>query len=359
MDKIEVSLKQYSYPIFIGNELFQNIDFFWPLQKGDSVVLITSITVSSLYLDKIFSTLTQADIMVNRIILPDGERTKSWSELNNIITFLLHNNYNRNVILVAIGGGVIGDLTGFVASIYQRGVRYIQIPTTLLAQVDASVGGKTGINHILGKNMIGSFYQPISVLIDSSCLQTLSAREFSAGLAEIIKYGIALDGVFFSWLEDHLDDILSLNAYVVIDCIKRCCELKSKVVSIDEYDHNIRSLLNFGHTFGHAIESYLDYKDWLHGEAVSAGMMMAIKVAAYIKVFDECNIERICTLLLRSKLPVYGPRQMLPKDYLFYMHRDKKNMNHKLSLVLPIDIGNAVIFNDITDDVIVSSIMNH
>lgn len=357
MERIIVELKNRSYPIIIANGLFKQSSSFWPLKNGDIAVFITNECVAPIYLKRLCNVLNMSGIITDQLILPDGEQNKSLRMLNKIFTKLLVQNYDKNTVLIALGGGVIGDLTGFAASVYQRGIRFIQAPTTLLAQVDASIGGKTGVNHVLGKNMIGSFYQPISVVIDLDSLYTLNDKEFSSGLSEIIKYAIALDSVFFYWLENNLDDLLKLNSKSLMYCISHCCKLKASIIIQDEREHSIRSVLNLGHTYGHAIESYLKYKKWSHGEAVSAGIMLAVNTALHLGQFNNIqDIERIQLLLKRANLPVCGPIDMKPKDYIKYMMRDKKSRLNQINLVLPISIGHARIFVNVDRDLILRSI---
>lgn len=357
MEKVIVRLGKRSYPIFIGCGLFDDISFCWPLSKGDRVLFVTDDCVASIYLDVLCKALVKFNIEIDQLVLSsDGEKSKSLIGLDMVFTKLLTQNYDRNTVLVAFGGGVIGDLTGFVASVYQRGVRFIQVPTTLLAQVDASIGGKTGVNHRLGKNMIGSFYQPILVVANLDFLLTLTKKEIACGLSEIIKYAIAFDAVFFDWLEIHLDDVLALKSQYLMYCVRRCCEIKASVVSVDEREKGIRSFLNFGHTYGHAIESFFGYTRWSHGEAVAAGIMMAVSTAVYLRKFDYVHAVRIKSLLFRAGLPVCGPEEMSPADYLIYMYRDKKSTLGKINLVLPISIGNVKQFFDVERNVILSSI---
>jgi 3-dehydroquinate synthase len=263
------------------------------------------------------------------------------------MSFLIEGNYSRDVVLVALGGGVIGDLVGFAAACYQRGVDFIQVPTTLLSQVDSSVGGKTAVNHPLGKNMIGAFYQPKSVLIDIDCLKTLPEREFAAGIAEVIKYGIIYDAAFFAWLEENLDKLYALDEEALTYAIARCCAIKAEVVNLDEKESGIRALLNLGHTFGHAIEAELGYGVWLHGEAVAAGTVMAARTAQLQGDLDEQQVERIEKLLLRAKLPVHTPESMSFDDFMRHMMRDKKVLAGQLRLVLPTTVGTAEVVADV------------
>ncbi len=255
-----------------------------------------------------------------------------------------------------MGGGVIGDLVGFAASCYQRGVDFIQIPTTLLSQVDSSVGGKTAVNHPLGKNMIGAFYQPKSVIIDTNCLSTLPAREFAAGMAEVIKYGIIYDEAFFVWLEQHMDDLYALDEQALTYAIARCCQIKAEVVAQDEKEAGIRALLNLGHTFGHAIEAELGYGHWLHGEAVSAGTMMAAKTAQLQGFITEQQVERILSIFKRAKLPVQTPESMSFEDFMKHMMRDKKVLSGELRLVLPTSIGTSEVVKGVPETIIKQAI---
>ncbi|AGC03842.1 3-dehydroquinate synthase [Candidatus Blochmanniella chromaiodes str. 640] len=356
MEKIIIKLQKRSYPIIIADKLFNDFLPFWPLNIDDKVVLITNDRVAPIYLNILRNLLIRSGIVTDQLILPDGEQNKSLITLDTIFTKLLKKNYDRSTILIGLGGGVIGDITGFAAATYQRGIRFIQVPTTLLAQVDASIGGKTGINHILGKNMIGAFHQPIAVIINLDVLHTLSMKEFSSGLAEIIKYAIALDSSFFGWLESHLDDLLILHLPSLIYCIRRCCELKASIIAIDERDQGIRSVLNLGHTYGHAIESYLGYSQWSHGESIAAGIMMAVNTALRLNQFNCSDAKRIKLLLTRAGLPVRGPKEMTSKNYLEYMKRDKKSISGQLNLVLPTSIGNVKTVFNVNHELVSSSI---
>jgi 3-dehydroquinate synthase len=260
------------------------------------------------------------------------------------------------VVVIALGGGVIGDLVGFSAACYQRGVDFIQIPTTLLSQVDSSVGGKTAVNHKLGKNMIGAFYQPKAVVIDTDCLKTLPKREFAAGISEVIKYGIIYDQAFFVWLEENLDKLYQLDEQALTYAIARCCEIKAEVVAQDEKESGIRALLNLGHTFGHAIEAEMGYGNWLHGEAVSSGTVMAAKTAQLQGLISEEQVERIVSILKRAQLPVHTPEQMTFADFMRHMMRDKKVLAGELRLVLPTSIGTAEVVKGVPESVIEQAI---
>ncbi|MEY8712872.1 3-dehydroquinate synthase [Mangrovibacter phragmitis] len=356
MERLMVTLGERSYPITIASGLFNESASFWPLKSGEQVMLVTNETLAPLYLDRVRHMLEQAGVNVDVVILPDGEQYKSLSVLDSVFTALLEKPHSRDTTLVALGGGVIGDLTGFAAASYQRGVRFIQVPTTLLSQVDSSVGGKTAVNHPLGKNMIGAFYQPASVVIDIDCLKTLPPRELASGLAEVIKYGIILDADFFNWLENNLDALVALDPVVMSYCIRRCCELKAEVVAADERESGQRALLNLGHTFGHAIEAEMGYGNWLHGEAVSAGMVMAARTAQRLGQFSEADTVRIITLLKRAGLPVTGPKSMEPAAYMPHMMRDKKVLAGELRLVLPLAIGKSEVRAGVAHDLVLSAI---
>ncbi|WP_406703656.1 3-dehydroquinate synthase [Sodalis sp.] len=356
MERITVTLGERSYPITIAAGLFNDPASFWPLTRGDNAMLVTNDRLAPLYLDSLSGRLSQAGVKVDRVVLPDGEQNKSLTVLDRVFTALLAKPHGRDTTIIALGGGVIGDLAGFAAASYQRGVRFIQVPTTLLSQVDSSVGGKTAVNHPLSKNMIGAFYQPASVVIDLDCLNTLPRRELSSGLAEVIKYGIILDAAFFAWLEDNLDALLALEPRALAYCIRRCCELKADVVAADEREQGQRALLNLGHTYGHAIETHMGYGNWLHGEAVAAGMMMAVRTARRLGQCSDAEAERVSALLLRAGLPVSGPAEMAAEDYLPHMMRDKKVIAGQLRLVLPVTLGNAEVRAGVADDMVVASI---
>ncbi|MBK4775766.1 3-dehydroquinate synthase [Candidatus Pantoea edessiphila] len=355
MEKVTISLGSRSYTIVISSGLCNDISF-WPLISGDRVMIVTNETLSSMYLGKILTLMKKSKIKVDYVILPDGEKYKNIKTVDRIIGSLLQKSHGRDTILIAFGGGVIGDITGFAAAIYQRGIRFIQIPTSLLAQVDSSVGGKTGVNHILGKNMIGAFYQPTSVIVDTDFLCSLPAREFSSGLAEIIKYGIALDSSFFQWIEQNLDLLMVLEKHALVYCIRKCCELKASLVSNDEHDIGYRSLLNLGHTFGHAIEAFMGYGKWLHGEAISVGIVMAVRIAERFVQFKSEHSNRIINLLQRANLPIQGPTEMTANNYLSYMIRDKKTVSNQLRLVIPLSIGVSEIRDNIPNQLIIDAI---
>lgn len=357
MKTIIVSFKRKKCPIYISYDLINTFNFNILSLKDHKVMIVTNDKVANLYLNKIFNHLKQYFKIINHIIIPDGENFKNLSTANMIFTELLKKLYGRNTILISLGGGVIGDLTGFVASTYQRGVKFFQIPTTLLSQVDASIGGKTGVNHLLGKNMIGSFYQPNLVLIDPIFLKSLEKREIISGMAEIIKYGIIYDLNFFIWLEENISLILDLNKSFIEKCIYKCCDIKIKIVKKDENELGIRSLLNLGHTYGHAIETFTNYnKTWLHGEAVSVGIIMSSYTSLIMHKLKKEDFMRIYRLLIKSKLPIKGPKEMKPEDYLNIMARDKKIKNNLIRLVLPLSIGKAKIFEIIDSNILLKSI---
>ncbi|AMH17599.1 3-dehydroquinate synthase [Hafnia paralvei ATCC 29927] len=356
MERITVTLGERSYPITIASGLFEEPASFLPLKAGDQAMLVTNETLAPIYLDRVRHALEQTGVRVDQVILPDGEQYKTLSVMEQVFTALLQKPHGRDTTLIALGGGVIGDLTGFAAACYQRGVRFIQVPTTLLSQVDSSVGGKTAVNHPLGKNMIGAFYQPASVVVDIDCLKTLPARELASGLAEVIKYGIILDGEFFVWLEEHLDALLNLEPTAMAYCIRRCCELKAEVVAADETEQGVRALLNLGHTYGHAIEAEMGYGNWLHGEAVAAGMMMAAHTARRLGQFSEADVARVRTLITRAGLPVSGPKSMTPESYLPHMMRDKKVLAGELRLVLPIAIGQSEVRAGVAHEIVLAAI---
>ncbi len=355
MERITVSLGERSYPISIGAGLFDDPALL-SLSLKQKVVVITNHTVSPLYAEKITALLDQKGCISSVLELPDGEKYKTLETFNTVMSYLLENNFSRDVVVIALGGGVIGDLVGFAASCYQRGVDFIQIPTTLLSQVDSSVGGKTAVNHPLGKNMIGAFYQPKSVIIDTNCLTTLPAREFAAGMAEVIKYGIIYDEAFFVWLEQHMDDLYALDEQALTYAIARCCQIKAEVVAQDEKEAGIRALLNLGHTFGHAIEAELGYGNWLHGEAVSAGTMMAAKTAQLQGLITEQQVERILSIFKKAKLPVQTPESMSFEDFMKHMMRDKKVLSGELRLVLPTSIGTSEVVKGVPETIIKQAI---
>jgi 3-dehydroquinate synthase len=349
MQTLNVALAKRSYPIHIGRGLLTDASLILPHLKRKHVAIVTNTTVAPLYLAQLSDTLQASGVQVIPIILPDGEAYKNSDTLNLIYDALLQNRCERSTTLIALGGGVVGDLTGYAAATFLRGVPFIQIPTTLLSQVDSSVGGKTGINHPLGKNMIGAFYQPQLVLADIDTLQTLPPREFSAGVAEVIKYGLIRDAQFFDWLERHMAQLMQLDEAVLSEAIYRSCQNKADVVAKDEHEQGERALLNLGHTFGHAIENAMGYGVWLHGEAVAAGTMMAADLSQRMDWLSANDVARIKNSLLAANLPLVPPKLGAAK-YLDLMGLDKKVENGKIRLVLQQGIGRAVITSDYDAD---------
>jgi len=342
---LQVALGDRAYPIHIGANIISQADLILPHLKRKQVAIVTNTTVAPLYLNKLAQPLRDAGVSVIEIILPDGEAHKNSDTLNLIYDALLKNRCERSATLIALGGGVIGDLTGYAAATYLRGVPFIQIPTTLLSQVDSSVGGKTGINHPLGKNMIGAFYQPKVVLADIETLKTLPSREFSAGVAEVIKYGLIRDVDFFDWLETNISKLMALDEAVITYAIYRSCKNKAEVVVADEHEAGERALLNLGHTFGHAIENGMGYGVWLHGEAVAAGTMLAADLSQRLGWLNANEVKRMHALLSASSLPLRAPNLGVEK-YLDLMGMDKKVVDGKIRLVLQQGIGKAVITSD-------------
>ena len=347
MKIIKVDLGERSYSIHIGNSILSDKKIFNQYITSKQVLVVTNEKVAPLYLKTIEKHLAKFDYEV--FILPDGEAYKSLDSLNQIITQLLERKFSRTCMLIALGGGVIGDLTGFAAACYQRGVKFIQIPTTLLAQVDSSVGGKTAVNHILGKNMIGAFHQPHTVFSDTSVLATLSDREFAAGLAEIIKYGLIRDEKFFYWLEENINPLIERDNQVLAYAIERSCINKAEVVAEDERETGYRAILNLGHTFGHAIETALSYKEWLHGEAVGCGMLMAADLSKKLGFFEQSQFDRIQSLLKRAALPIKVHNDVEFNQMFENMKVDKKSRDGILHLVLLKNIGEAFVTSDYSE----------
>lgn len=349
MQTLKVELANRSYPIHIGRGLIADASLILPHLKRKHVAVVTNTTVAPLYLDKLTQTLQDAGVTVIPIILPDGEAYKNSETLNKIYDALLQNRCERSTTLIALGGGVIGDLTGYAAATYLRGVPFIQIPTTLLSQVDSSVGGKTGINHPLGKNMIGAFYQPQLVLADIDTLKTLPPREFSAGMAEVIKYGLIRDAVFFDWLEANIAKLMAQDEAAISEAIYCSCQNKAEVVARDEHENGERALLNLGHTFGHAIENAMGYGVWLHGEAVAAGTMMAADLSKRMGWLTDAEVQRMHAILSAANLPLDPPKLGATK-YLELMQLDKKVSDGKIRLILQQGIGKSVITSDYDAD---------
>jgi 3-dehydroquinate synthase len=342
---LRVELGERSYPIHIGAGLIDRPELFAPHARGRLAAIVTNERVAPLYAERLEATLRSAGARTLRIVLPDGEAFKTWQTLDAIFEQLLRAQADRGTLLVALGGGVVGDMTGFAAATYQRGIAHLQVPTTLLAQVDSSVGGKTAINHPLGKNMIGAFHQPDAVIADTATLATLPPREFAAGLAEVVKYGAIFDLGFLGWLEDNAARLEGRDAAALAHAIRRSCEIKAQIVALDERETGARALLNFGHTFGHAIESAAGYGAILHGEAVATGMALAARFSARLGRMPASDAERLIALLERLALPVRPPR--FARDvWLEYMGRDKKNEGGRITLILLDALGRAAVVKD-------------
>ena len=348
MRRLNVELADRSYPILIGADLLGRGELILPHLGTSRVALVSDTTVAPLYFDRLTQSLQKVGVSVTPIILPDGEANKTWTSLNTIYDALLQARCDRGTTVLALGGGVIGDLAGFAAASYQRGVPFIQVPTTLLAQVDSSVGGKTGINHPRGKNMIGAIWQPKLVLADTDTLQTLPARQLSAGMAEVIKYGLIRDLPFLQWLEVNMEGLMARDGELLAHAIERSCANKAEVVAADELEtakEGGRALLNLGHTFGHAIEAGAGYGEWMHGEAVAAGTMMAAELSRRLGWLVSDDVERVGRILQRAGLPVFGP-QLGVDRYLELMSHDKKVIAGSLRLVLLRAVGQAVTWAD-------------
>jgi len=344
MQTLTVDLGDRSYPIFIGEQLLARPELFLPYLAGKQVCVVSNETIAPLYLDTLRETLR--DISFDSVILPDGEQYKTLEQLNKIFDGLLDRRHNRTTTLIALGGGVVGDMTGFAAACYQRGVAFIQVPTTLLSQVDSSVGGKTGVNHPLGKNMIGAFHQPRCVIADIDTLRTLPQREFSAGIAEIVKYGLICDREFYNWLSQQMSGLMARDTQLLSEAIYRSCANKARVVAADEREGGLRAILNLGHTFGHAIETAQGYGTWLHGEAVAVGMVMAADLSARLGWISAADVDGLRQLLLQAKLPVTAPSSMSVDQFLQLMAVDKKVLDGQLRLVLLRELGNAQVTSD-------------
>jgi shikimate kinase / 3-dehydroquinate synthase len=345
MESLRLELGSRSYPIHIGADLLGRAELYRPYLGGGAVAIVTNDVVASHYGDKVGAALEAAGARVTRISVKDGEEAKSWPSLDRIFDALLKARLGRDGLIVALGGGVVGDVAGFAAAVYQRGIDFIQVPTTLLAQVDSSVGGKTAINHALGKNMVGAFHQPRAVIADVATLDSLPDRELRAGLAEVIKHGLALDEPFTRWLEGNIEKLLARDRAALTYAVRRSCELKAAIVGADERESGERALLNFGHTFGHAIESGAGYGTWLHGEAVAAGMVMASELSQRLGTLQKGDVARIRELIRRAGLPVAGPA-LAPERMLELMAVDKKAAQGKVRFILLEGIGRAALRAD-------------
>lgn len=350
MQTLHVDLGERSYPIYIGAEVLACDGVLAAHVVGRQVAIVTNETVAPLYLAVLERAL--AGFAITSIVLPDGESYKTWETLQLVFDGLLGARHDRRTTVIALGGGVIGDMAGFAASCYQRGVNFIQVPTTLLSQVDSSVGGKTGINHPLGKNMVGAFYQPQAVLIDTATLATLPARELSAGLAEVIKYGLICDEPFLSWLEQHMHALRGLDQEALTAAVAHSCAAKARVVAADERESGVRATLNLGHTFGHAIETHQGYGAWLHGEAVAVGTVMALDMSERLGWISSAERERAVKLFIAAGLPVVPPAEMTPEDFMQHMAVDKKVLDGQLRLVLLRGLGDAVVTGDFPREIL-------
>ncbi|MDO8276833.1 MAG: 3-dehydroquinate synthase [Burkholderiaceae bacterium] len=338
---VHIELGERSYPIVIGDGLLSDPSSYAGLPAAHSALIVTNVTVAPLYEARLRGAVQALYANIHTVVLPDGEAHKNWQTLNLIFDALLTHGCDRNTVLFALGGGVVGDMTGFAAASYMRGVPFVQVPTTLLAQVDSSVGGKTAINHPLGKNMIGAFYQPRKVICDLDTLATLPAREFSAGLAEIIKYGPIADMPFLDWIEASIDALMAREPVALAHAVRRSCEIKAAVVGVDERESGLRAILNFGHTFGHAIEAGMGYGEWLHGEAVGCGMVMAAQLSQRLGGVDAAFVQRLTALIRRAGLPVTGPRLGADR-FNALMRVDKKSQGGEIRFVVIDAPGSAV-----------------
>lgn len=350
MKTLQVELGERSYPIYIGSGLLKRSELLTKHIKSRQVLVVTNETIAPLYLETILQHLPE--YIVETVILPDGEQYKILDKVSRIFDKLLAGKFSRNATLIALGGGVIGDMGGFAAACYQRGIAFLQIPTTLLAQVDSSVGGKTGVNHPLGKNMIGAFYQPQCVIADADVLDTLDDRQLSAGLAEVIKYGLIRDAEFFEWLENNIGALLARDKKALATAIERSCLNKAEIVAADETETGVRATLNLGHTFGHAIETGVGYGEYLHGEAVAIGTCQAADLSRRLGWLTDADVERIITLFKNTKLPVNPPEQLGAERFLDLMSVDKKNVDGQIRLILLKQIGLATLPTDVNSELL-------
>jgi 3-dehydroquinate synthase len=356
MERLHIELGARSYPIFIGQGLLDDATLLGAAIAARDVLVVSNEVVAPLYLARLEHGL--AGKRVGSVILPDGEQHKTLATVGRVLDALVERRLNRDACVAALGGGVVGDMAGFAAACYQRGVDYVQVPTTLLAQVDSSVGGKTGVNHPGGKNLIGAFHQPRAVVSDIGTLATLPPRELRAGLAEVIKVGLVADAGFLAWLEGHLDALLDLDAAALMHAIRRSCEIKAAIVAEDEHEHGRRALLNLGHTFGHAIETAAGYGAWLHGEAVAAGMLMAADLSARLGWLEPGDVARVLSLLQRAGLPVAAPRIGAARG-LELMGMDKKVLAGRIRLVLLRRLGEGVVAGDYPAEALQTTLAAH
>ena len=354
MQTLTVDLGERAYPIHIGSGLLGNADLLTPHIAGKQLLIVTNETVAPIYLDKLKQGLSGYSVDV--VVLPDGEAYKTLETLNLIFDAALSGRHSRNTTLIALGGGVVGDMCGFAAASYQRGVNFIQIPTTLLSQVDSSVGGKTGVNHALGKNMIGAFWQPQLVLADVAVLETLPARELSAGIAEVVKYGLLGDAAFLDWLEQNMAALVARDPAALTYAVHRSCQNKADIVARDEREGGIRAWLNLGHTFGHAIEHSLGYGEWLHGEAVAAGMCMAAEMSERLGWITSADVARVRKLVQAANLPIRPPQQMTSAQFISAMSVDKKVLDGQLRLVLLKSLGESIVTADFPQQILMDTI---
>ncbi len=355
MQTLRVELGRRAYPIHIGSGLIARPELLVPFIQAGRAAVVTNTTVAPLYLERMAAGLTASGLDVVRIVLPDGEAYKNWETLNAVYDRLLEARCDRQTTLIALGGGVIGDLAGFAAATSQRGVAFVQVPTTLLAQVDSSVGGKTAINHPSGKNMIGAFHQPLAVLADVNTLATLPERELRAGLAEVIKHGLIRDLDFFEWIEANIGQLLGRDTEALVHAVRRSCEIKAQIVALDERETGPRALLNLGHTFGHAIETAMGYGEWLHGEAVAAGMVMAADLSHRLGSLGKDDVRRVVALLKRTGLPVTVSGITAPR-FIELMSVDKKAAAGRIRFILLDRLGSAVICGDVPQDALLATL---
>jgi len=357
MKILHVALGARSYPIYIGSDLLNQPELLTKHIKSKQVMVVSNPTVATLYLDTVLAHLK--DYVVETVLLPDGEEYKTMTSIMQIFDHLLENKFSRNATLIALGGGVIGDMGGFAAACYQRGMAFLQIPTTLLAQVDSSVGGKTGVNHPLGKNMIGAFYQPQCVIADTTVLNTLDNRQLAAGIAEIIKYGLIRDADFFVWLENNLSLLLNKDPLALAYAIEISCKNKAEIVAEDETESGVRATLNLGHTFGHALETGMGYGTYLHGEAVAIGLCLAAYLSKQLGWLTEAQVQRIITLLQHANLPTKPPANLACERFIELMSVDKKNIDGNIRVILLKDIGLATLPMDINHDLLTHALTTY